>query len=69
MKRRMQVTEYKIGRAIVRIHGDFDMDRVRGATERLVKQQMIRTKARERASETRSKTDTGAEDAVTRLGT
>lgn len=65
----MAVTEYKIGRAIVRIHGDFDMDRVRGATERLVKQQMIRAKARERASETRCKAYTGAEDTAQRVGT
>lgn len=49
----MTVTEYKIGRAIVRIHGDFDVERVRTATERLVKQDMRRKKARERASESR----------------
>ena len=56
----MAVTEYKIGRAIVRIHGEFDMDTVRHATERLVKKTM--QKERARANEARRKTDEGAED-------
>ena len=60
----MAVTEYKIGRAIVRIHGDFDMDRVKTATERLVKQDMKRKKARERASEAQGKAYEGAKGAA-----
>ena len=63
------MTEYKIGRAIVRIHGEFDMDTVRHATERLVKRSMMQKKARERASEARSTSDTGAEDTAQRVGT
>lgn len=38
------MTEYKIGSAIVRIHGDFDRDRLKEATVRYLKQKQKKEK-------------------------
>ena len=42
------MTEYKIGRAIVRIHGSVNQDTVRAATERFVKKVMQHKKKKEK---------------------
>ena len=41
------MTEYKIGNAIVRIHGEADKEKIKSATERFLKQ--VEKKKKEKA--------------------
>ena len=55
------MTEYKLGYATVRIHGNVNRDNVKAATERFVKKAMMQKKRRVQ-SEARKEAYTGAED-------
>ena len=45
MQSTVQVTEYKIGKATVRMHGTPDREKVEAATMRLIKKARLRKKA------------------------
>lgn len=45
------MTEYKIGPAIVRIHGEADREKIKSATERFLKRVEARKKKKEKGNE------------------